>query len=149
MTAPHVYDKAKYHLETTAEYGLPDSQAANHTAYFLRWLVEHDMMSSKFLAETEVLGRYRKGDASIHEVYAWWDNSLIEEMLSDEGNRFALHYFDFDRGSYIKDYVTTLIGSLPSEFHIPYTEESYRRLERVIDRRYREWKSPRKGWWPF
>ena len=52
--------------------------------------------------------------------------------------------FDFDKGKYIHDYIELLQGDLPSEFHIEYNEENYQRMKEVIDRRYKEWKSPRR-----
>jgi len=65
-------------------------------------------------------------------------------MLSEDGNTFPLEYFDFERGNYIYDYVGTLQGRLPSEHHVVYTEDSYQEMRQVIDRRYDEWKTPKK-----
>ena len=59
-------------------------------------------------------------------------------MLSEEGNAFGMHYFDFERGRYIHDYIETLQGRLPSEFHVDYTEDGYQKMRKVIDRRYDE-----------
>ena len=85
-------------------------------------------------------------------------------MLSDEGNAFAMYYFDFDRGRYMQDYTSALQGNLPSEYHIKYSEENYQKLRTVIDDRYAEWKNredesesgkdqvqtpTKKWWWPF
>jgi hypothetical protein len=149
MNSPHVYDKAKYHYETIEKYGLPEEHAANHTVFFLRWLIEQDLMDQSFVEESGgALQEFRAG-ASIHEVYEWWDGCLIDDMLSEEGNKFAMHYFDFHRGKYLQDYIDTLQGALPTEFHIVYSEENYQRMKRVIDSRYRDWKSPKKSWWPF
>jgi hypothetical protein len=61
-------------------------------------------------------------------------------MLSQDGNGFAMHYFDFKRGRYIHDYMATLKGRLPAEFHVDYTEDAYQKMKLVIDRRYDEWK---------
>ena len=145
---PHVYDKAKYHSESVRELGLSDEHAANHTVVFLRWLIENRMMSDSFEAESgDVLARFRGGAASIHEVYEWWDSCLLDEMLSDEGNAFAMHYFDFDRGPYIKDYQATLQARLPSEFHVEFTEDNYQRMREVIDRRFAAWKRPPPSSW--
>lgn len=150
MKSPHVYDKAKYHYETVDQYGLSESHAANHTVIFLRWLIERDLMDKFFVDESGgILEEFRRGKTSIHEVYEWWDCCLIDVMLSEEGNGFAMHYFDFESGKYIHDYIELLQGSLPSEFHIEYTEDNYQRMKEVIDRRYQEWKSPRRRWWPF
>ena len=150
MKTPHVYDKAKYHYETIEQYGLSEEHAANHTVVFLRWLIEHDLMARFFVKESAViLETFLAGEAGIHEVYEWWDCCLIDEMLSNDGNSFAMYYFDFDKGKYIQDYTDTLQERLPSEFHVEYTEENYQRMKEVIDTRYKDWKSQRKRWWRF
>ena len=137
-----VYDKAKYHDETIDELGLPEEHAANHTAFFLRWLIEHSLVSAFFESESaQILSAFRAGQASIHAVYDWWDRCLIDDMLSDEGNAFAQAYFDFERGEYLKDYARVLQRDLPSEFHVPYTEANYQTLRAVIDSRYAAWKA--------
>ena len=155
---PPSYDKAKYHYETVQEEGLPDAHAANHAMYFMRWLIERDMMSEFFCNEgKEPLAGFRRGEWTIHQVYGWWDEVLAGDMLSDEGNAFAIAYFDFDKGVYLKDYEETLLGKYESTWHIPFTEENYRKFKTVIDRRYEEWKQnpaafgppakPVKPWW--
>ena len=159
MGSPDVYDKAKYHFDTVAELGLSDEHAANHTVMFLRWLIEHGMMSDFFEQESqEPLRQFRAGQMSIHEIYEWWDGCLVNDMLSEEGNAFAMHYFDMDRGRYMDDYVATLQGTLPTEFHVEYSEHNYQKLCQVIDGRYAEWKDNPKAdgekptknwWWPF
>ena len=150
MKTPHVYDKAKYHYETIEQNGLSEEHAANHTVVFLRWLIEHDLMAQFFVKESAgILETFLAGAASIHEVYEWWDCCLIDEMLSEDGNNFAMYYFDFDKGKYIQDYIEILQERLPSEFHVEYTEENYQRMKEVIDTRYKDWKSQRKKWWRF
>jgi hypothetical protein len=150
MNSPHVYDKAKYHTESIEEHGLSDEHAANHTVFFLRWLIERRLMSEFFEQEgADIVRQFRAGGVSIHGVYAWWDWCLLDDMLSDEGNAFALHYFDFKRGSYLRDYKRTLQRRLPTEYHVDYNEENYQRLRQVIDRRYEKWKAPKRWWWPF
>jgi hypothetical protein len=141
MDSPYVYDKAKYHLESVAEHGLPESHAANHTVHFLRWLIENDLMNEFFREESSpVLTKFRAGTATIHDVYNWGDGCMIEDMLTEEGNRFARDYFDFEKGEYIHDYMELLQGDLPSEFHIQYSEKNYQQMKAVIDQRYGEWK---------
>ena len=155
MNSPYVYDKAKYHSETIEKFGLSDEHAANHTVMFLRWLIEHRMMSDFFEQEAaDILRQFRSGEVSAHAVYEWWDGCLIDEMLSDEGNTFAKSYFDFENGSYISDYIATLKGRLLSEFHVDYTEANYHKMAQVINRRYAEHSAGKamkikKRWWPF
>lgn len=161
---PVVYDKGKYHLETVENYGLPESHAYHHTLYFFRWLIEHDLMSDEFRAETKPFGQDNVTNDAVLQTYEWWDCCLVDDMLSDEGNAFAQYYFDFDEGGYLSDYMGLLQAGLPSEYHIPLTEENYQQLKQIIDRRYAEWKartqglssqSPKdspstpKNWWEF
>ncbi|MTV39875.1 DUF7832 domain-containing protein [Duganella radicis] len=148
MNDPHVYDKAKYHYATIEELGLPEEHASNHTVPMLRWLIEKDLMSEFFVSEcSDELARFRAGDLSIHDIYGWWDHRLISDMLTDQGNAFALHYFDFAKGTYLKDYCSTLQGSLPSEFHISYSDENYLKLKPLIDAAFLRWSAPAKPWW--
>jgi hypothetical protein len=155
---PYVYDKAKYHARSIKEHKLPGEHAANHAVVFLRWLIERGLVSQEFENEAkEVLEKYRAGKASIHDVYEWEDCCLSSDMLSDEGNAFARHYFDFEQGLYPQDYCGTLAESAPTIFHVEYSEANYRKLLPTIDRRYKEWKSQasagkppqRRKRWPF
>ena len=145
MSTPHVYDKAKYHYESIEQHGLTEEHAANHTVIFLRWLIERRMMSEFFETEaTEILQQFRAGEISIHKVYQWWDCCLVDDMLSEEGNAFAMHYFEFERGQYIHDYIATLQDGLPSEFHVDYNEQNYQKMLKLINRRYDDWKPLKK-----
>jgi hypothetical protein len=148
MSDPHVYDKAKYHYETIEKLGLPEEHASNHTVPMLRWLIENELMSEFFISEcSDELDRLRAGDLSIHDIYGWWDRCLISDMLTDKGNAFALHYFDFEKGAYLKDYCATLQGSLPSEFHVSYSDENYLKLKPLMDAAFSRWSNPAKPWW--
>jgi hypothetical protein len=142
MQPNFVYDKAKYHFETVQQHGLPKEHAINHAVFFLRWLIEKRLVSDFFEEETaEILLQFRQSQCSIHQIYEWWDCCLAPEMLSDEGNAFAMQYFDFEKGQYLNDYITTLQQELPTEFHITYNEANYQRLKVVIDSRYKSWSS--------
>ena len=156
---PVVYDKGKYHLETVENYGLPESHAYHHTLYFFRWLIEHDLMSEWFRSETKPFEATNVTNEAILQIFEWWDCCLVDDMLSEEGNAFALHYFDFEKGRYLSDYMGLLQGNLPSEYHIPLTEGNCQRLKKTVERRYADWKNPTprppegpaatKKWWEF
>ena len=158
-----LYDKGDYHMGTIGQYGLPESHAYHHTLYFLRWLIEHRLMSDEFRHETDYFNSGNGTNEAVLKIYEeMCDYCLIDDMLSDEGNAFAMAYFDFEKGQYIHDYIRLLQGNLPSEFHIALTEENYEKLKQVIDRRYAEWKNSTRGtekpgagsskpkrWWEF
>lgn len=141
MGSPHVYDKSKYHLETVEEAGLPERHASNHIVVILRWLIENELLDASFAADQRAqLDRYRAGELSIHELFVErWDGCLVSDMVSDAGNAFAMHYFDYEKGNYLRDYIEVLASSVPSEFHVEYTEANYARMKQVIDQRYRDW----------
>jgi hypothetical protein len=151
MNDPHVYDKLKYHTETTEAAGLPEENAGNHIVPILRWLIENSLMNDFFYEQsTESIKHWKEGHISIHQLFGNWDSCLISDMISDKGNLFALDYFDYEKGRYIHDYKDTLQGELPSEFHIQYSEDSYAKIKVVIDQRYRAFQERKsKPWWKF
>lgn len=83
---------------------------------------------------------YKAGKMPIQTLYFEQDSCLISDMLNDEGNAFAMAYFEFPHGQYTHDYVQHLQKDLPSEFHVEYTPENERLFHDVIDKRYKEWK---------
>lgn len=145
MSEVYVYDKAKYHYESIFEYGLSEEFAANHAVPILRWMVENDLMSYEHPWSKEI-SEFKKGKITIHELYFCFGNCLLSNMFTKRGNRFAKHYFDFKKGSYIEDYRTTLQGSLPTEHHILYSNENYMQLKPLMDAAFSRWSSE-KSWW--
>ena len=142
MNQPIVYDKAKYHYESVEQAGLDEIQAEVHTAFFLAWLLDNDLMSSEFLGECpDLIAQYKAGEKTALDVYSWWDCCLIDDMLSDEGNAFAMHYFDFENGRYMNDYIDLLVVDLPSEFHVEFNQANYEVISSQIDRRFKDWKA--------
>lgn len=151
MKRPVVYDKGKYHDETIMEYGLPEDQASVHTAFFLGWLIEHDLYSAKFATENaDQINEYKAKKKTAVEIYDWWDRCLIDDMLNEEGNAFAQEYFDFDKGQYLSDYTKLLVKGRPSVFHVPYNWENQEIMSTQISKRYKSWKSTQtKKPWEF
>ena len=138
---PYVYDKAKYHFEEVGENNLPEAHAYHHTTFFLSWLIKNNLMSEWFEIESKSeLSKYRAEEISVNDLYEWWDTCLASDMLSEQGNSFAKHYFDFDAGAYLEDHKIYLQKNLPTEFHVAYTPENEALIHEVISRRYGEWK---------
>jgi hypothetical protein len=142
MSESKAYDKAKYHDETVANYGLPESHASHHIVFFFRWLIERDLISEWLRTEMpDDYAAVRAGRLSALDYFDNLDRCLCSDMLTEEGNAFAQAYFDYDHGRYLSDLVDTLQGNLPSEFHIPFNNETYARLKPIIDKRYAAWKA--------
>ena len=150
MSRPVVYDKAKYHYGGDWSAGLPDEQAFVHTGLYLGWIIDRELHSPLMAEDEELIARFRARQITGPEVYEAWDGCLVDDMLSDEGNAFSQHYFDFARGRFLSDYEELLVDGRPSLYHVPNTWENYDRLKERIDRRYADWKqrSPRQ-WWQF
>lgn len=145
MSEVYVYDKAKYHHESISEYGLPEEYAANHAVPILRWMVENGLMSYEHPLSNEIV-EFKEKKITVHELYFRFGNCLLSNMFSERGNRFAKYYFDFEKGSYIHDYRTTLQGSLPTEHHVQYSDANYMQLKPFMDAAFSRWSSA-KPWW--
>jgi hypothetical protein len=144
MPHPVVYDKAKYHNGGDYPAGLPDEQAFVHTGLYLGWIIERDLYSEMFRDETAgMIARFKAREITGPAVYEYWDGCLIEDMLSEEGNAFSQAYFDFDRGSFLRDYETLLAEGLPSIYHVANTWENYERLRTRLDERLAAWRRGR------
>ncbi|MGV3552572.1 DUF7832 domain-containing protein [Rhizobium sp.] len=138
-SGPYVYDKAKYHIESVTDLGLDEDQAYVHTAFYFRWLLEQRLYGSLMEETDEFLMAFHQGNASALDVYKAWDGCLVDDMLTDAGNAFSRHYFDFETGFYLKDY-EILADGLPSFFHVQLSEENYQKLKPMIDQAYSAWK---------
>ena len=138
-----VYDKAKYHDESVREEGLPHEHADHHIVFFLRWLIENDLVSREMTKGRagRALKAYRSGKSSIFELFRWWDRCFVSDMVSPEARPFVGSYFDFEHGQYLADYEAVLVGDLPSFFHVPYTDASYRLLAERISARWDEFRT--------
>jgi hypothetical protein len=130
---PYVYDKAKYHYGSDCPTSLPEEKSFVPTGMFYGWLVEHKMVKEEFDPHTaDFVARRITGP----KLYEQGDGCLIDEMLTDEGNRFALAYFDFKHGKYLADYQELLAKGLPTPYHVADTWENYDILRKRIDERY-------------
>ncbi len=148
MGESHVYDKAKYHRGDAAQYGLGERHAAHHIAYFVRWLLERGLFSPERIAGGDVPRVDGRVDGT--RLLDWFsremDDCLLDEALSEEGDRFARDYYE---ERYLVDYVGVLAANLESAYHVAWSEENWQRIAVVLDRRHAEFLKPKRRWWPF
>ncbi|WP_346239302.1 hypothetical protein ABDK00_006280 [Niabella insulamsoli] len=147
-----VYDKAKYHYGGNFPEELEDFQGFVHTGMFVCWLIDNDLLDEDFFDDCiEDIKRVKNRELTGAQFYEiWMDGVFSIEEVSEIGNRFALHYFDFDTGMYINDYEKTLAKQLPTIFHVQDSWENYEKIRKVIDNRFAEWnniKTETKPWW--
>jgi hypothetical protein len=138
----YVFDKAKYHDNSVAELGLSDSQSFVHTGLFLAWLVNNELMSDFFVTETgKEVENLKVRRSSPIEIYEEWDGVLIGEMLTRAGFNFALDYFDFERGTYLKDYERVFKVTSKRVYEVKGTWDNYDKLKPTIDAAYEKWRN--------
>ena len=133
-TDAYTYEDGEHHDDCVSLLGLPQEHADNRVLFFGAWLLENELTSNDFIESLPcprptILDKYRSGQIGIHEVYCFGDRVLVSMMLTERGNAFARDYYDYRGHSshYLEDY-RILSGSLPSLFHVTYTEENYQKL---------------------
>ena len=80
------------------------------------------------------------------------DGKFVDEMLNDEGNRFAEAYFNLDKGQYLHDYDSVLCAGVETAYQVADTWENFDKLKPMLDRRLDEFRRGvlgRKPWWKF
>ena len=143
MAEPVVYDKAKWHYEGDYPSDLPESQAFVHTGMFFGWLIEHELVSSDFAEDfAQEISQFKGREVTGPRLFEVVDGALVDDMLNEEGNAFAAHYFDFQKGRFVADYDELFCSMLPSMYHVEDTWSNYEKLKNRIDQRYAEWKEP-------
>ncbi len=135
-----VYDKAKWHFEGNFPSDLNNFQAYIHTGMFLGWLIESDLVSAEFLEDfPNDVQSFSKRELTGAQIYnQCCDGVLLLNDLSEEGNKFALNYFELSNGKYMADYEMTLANGLPSTYHVPDTWSNYDKLKSMLDKRFVE-----------
>jgi len=136
------YDDASWHAGGDFPADVPYSQGGVHIAIFLAWLIRRGLYNAE-LFETADVEVVEQQTISILGLLDRFDEKLVTEELSAEGNAFAAYYYGLPEEGvvppYLNDYDRTLSAGLPSLYHVAPTWENYAKLEPVIDQRYREW----------
>lgn len=145
-----IYDKAKWHFGGDFPNNLEDFQGYVHTGMFLGWLIDNDLVSVNFKSDlANEIEQFKAGKLTGAQLFKrCCDGVLLINDLGVTGNRFALQYFEFDRGPYLVDYEATLGTGLPSLYHVADTRENYLKIKQVLDKRYAEWKN-HQPWQPL
>lgn len=153
MNPPIVYDKAKYHSESVETEGLPDGQEFVHTGFYLGWLIENGLLDAEFVDDflVDEIAAFKERKLTGPEIYSRCDGALVDDMLSEEGNAFSQHYFDFQTGQFVGDYQRAFSVSGGNDFFgVEDTWENYVKIKEFIDRGFSKWKRSRgKKPWQF
>jgi hypothetical protein len=142
------YDDASWHLEGLWPDGLPEIQASVMPGMFFVWAVLHDLASEEHLTDVTVSFKGLKEKLENRDVTPaeyfnkTCDGKLTDQDLNDEGNEFALAYYEGEDGGekFLTDYLTIFGDHEDSPYHVPNTWEAYDRYSPTIDKRFKEWK---------
>jgi hypothetical protein len=149
------YDDASWHYGGQFPEDLPPEAGARHTGMFVAWAMLAGLASE--LHTTEIPEELEKLRSRVITPGAFFlavcDGKFTDEDLNDEGNAFAQAYFNFDTGSYLKDYDRVLTKGLPSQYHVQDTWANFETLRPVLDKRLHDWRNAHRSagrpWWKW
>jgi hypothetical protein len=161
------YDNLKNHVSSAREEGSPAEQGGVHIGMFLAWMVLHGLAhADEDFGEPEML-RDRSTTPTAY-LRDYCDGQLSEDDLTDEGNAFAVAYYNGDDplvGMYLDDWGQLAIGDEKKSYAVPDTWKIYDRIAPVIASRHASWKTPpslavdtsrtasrpirKRAWWEF
>ncbi len=151
-------DDAAWHLESIQEKGLPvdEINAYNHMAIYLRWCMEHDLMSVEFMERYWEQVQPFMADLSRADLRGFirdqLKGQLFGALFNKEGAAFAGYYYGEADSPYfpsdIDNYALAYFGSeqyYSDKFQeeaylfIPFGEEYYQAMAKVIEKRFANW----------
>ena len=151
-------DDAVWHLETIQEKNLPvdEINAYNHMAIYLRWCMEHDLMSVEFMERYWEQVQSFMADLSHADLRGFirdqLKGKLFGALFNKVGLAFASYYYGESDSPYfpsdIDNYAIGIIGQernysdeIQDEAYlfIPFDEEYYQAMAKVIKKRFMNW----------
>ena len=151
-------DDASYHIESIEEKELPIDpiNAYNHMAIYLRWCMEHDLMSVEFMERYWEQVQPFIVDLSRADLRSFLrdclSGQLFGALFNKEGAAFASYYYGESDSPYfpgdIDNYALEYFG--PERYHsdefqdeaylfIPFDEDYYQAMAKVIGERFANW----------
>ena len=151
-------DDAVWHLETIQEKNLPvdEINAYNHMAIYLRWCMEHDLMSVEFMERYWEQVQLFMADLSHADLRSFirdqLKGQLFGALFNQTGLAFASYYYGESDSPYfpsdIDNYAIGIIGQernysdeIQDEAYLfsPFNEEYYQAMAKVIEKRFMNW----------
>lgn len=128
-------DKTTWHYgEEGFDEGLDYDQSGVHIAFFLRWLIDNDLISEDLREEVKKRGNDSSQALSILNDFC--DGSLIGDDLSEEGEDFAeARYYDdyLEMIGELSSELETITGFEESVYSIIYNDANYAKVSKGLD----------------
>jgi hypothetical protein len=140
------YDDASWHYGGEFPRDLPIEAGATHTGMFVVWALLSGLGGEIHIRDSpDTIPNLRSRSLTPGKFFLEaCDGKFTDEDLNEEGNAFASAYFDFEKGSYLRDYEATLGKDLPTLYHVKDTWANFDRLKIVLEQRFAEWTSKRR-----
>lgn len=150
-------DDAAWHIESIIEKELPVEELAayNHLAIYLRWCMEHDLMSDDFLAEYGDLVQTVKSDPWSVDLREFIRDKLLGQLFNTLfnpiGKSFANYYYGEGTPYFPQDIDSYAIEKIGAErnysdeiqdeayLFIPFDEIYYQDMVGLMDKRFTNW----------
>ena len=151
-------DDASYHIESIEEKELPIDpiNAYNHMAIYLRWCMDHDLMSDEFIVRYNEEYELFMKDLQRADLRSFirdkLNGKLFGALFNKQGAAFAGYYYGEGDSPYypadVDDNALRFFG--PERYHsdefqdeaylfIPFDEDYYQAMAEVIGERFENW----------
>lgn len=151
-------DEAKTHLAIIQDKQLPVEELAayNHMAIYLRWCMEHDLMSVPFLAaHKDVVEAVKGGQAPDLRVFlrdsedlrgrlhlTWFDRKGTEfARWYSWGSKATPYNYNKDIAAHAKAYFGDERHGGEAYLFVPWDERYYQEMTEIISQRFAQWEA--------
>lgn len=157
-----VLDSAQWHAGKIPDKGLPldELTAYNHLAIYLRWCIEHDIMSEEFIEKMGgTVNKIKCGEKvdlrpilRDNDYLNYEKGALLMSYFNEQGKAFAEYYYNRSTMPHfpcdIDNYAEEYFGSErynSDEFQdeaylfVPFDEKYYQDMADIIQRRWNAW----------
>ena len=133
------YDDASWHYGAdNFPKDLAEAAGATHTGMFVAWALLSGLSGSIHIEDfPDNIPKLANRSVTPATFFL----EACDEDLSEEGNRFAGEYFEFEKGQYLADDESLLGEEGRDLYYVADTWENFDRLRPVLDKRYAEWKA--------
>jgi hypothetical protein len=138
------YDRADWHYDgENFPMDAPPERGGTHIGMFLAWCIISGLEGQFHKEESAVSleAVQNRTMTGIEFFFKECDESFGDEDLSEEGNRFAEHYYESNL--YNSDYSESLGQLADNLYDVEDTWENYDLIANIIDERFRQWRNPK------
>lgn len=139
------YDDAEFFFLNFETDELENEAGATHIGMFMAWIILHEMVSDWHREDdAEAIAKVKAREITGAQfVIDYLDCKLMDDDLSDLGNKFAASYYET---GYYRDYMEAMgvDNETADDFcRVDDTWDNYAKIARIVDRRFDAFKKDR------